>query len=569
MQASNLATVPEAVKQPPRGRRTLVGLLVVAVVAAISAHRAHTWMPVVGLAVPEVGAVPRAERRAAPAPDVARRVLVVLGLGLGDADPGPPRAWPEGITAQPILVSGPADASLAEAAFLSGFDPSTYLPASPVAPPVSPAPTLVDSTLTGPVELHFAGLDSWLEGRRFRLGSRERGLADLPPEEALARLGGRLARTFRPPPRELWLVALRGEGAPPHDALRGALRGFLNGGARAQSLAFYLPMPGGRAGGTRFQARGLMVGLQPPREDPPELELEELAPTLALALGFPEPAGAKGAPRLDLVAARDPRGAYACLAATLPAAAKARPGVLDVAARLAAASASYRAERPRAAMSQLLEARRALATAERTRRQALWRDQQGSRAQRAQETYPLMVTALASSALGLGLGWGTGAAPGALLGLALQATVLAGLEPAVAARGQRAWEVLSVSRSRPLALGLVLASLGVVPLLVLAVLGRAGRGAGAAAYLVMAGPWLLALAGAGQVWGGGVPPFLADPLPLVVTATLAGTVSLLPLPFLLAELPLRVLTAVGAAPGPATPQPGAEDSEREDARPSP
>jgi hypothetical protein len=145
-------------------------------------------------------------------------------------------------------------------------------------------------------------------------------------QETISRVRRRVAwEPVRPGGRELWLVELFGDplgdsSSPWPEDTRELIRAFLARGDSGRSMVLVLNRPRAPQGLSRGEAFGVVAGFMAPGQPTAELELEDVAPSLAALLGVPVPDGAQGIPRLDLMAPRDLAGAYVALQRGMPAA---------------------------------------------------------------------------------------------------------------------------------------------------------------------------------------------------------------------------------------------------------
>lgn len=527
-------------------------------------------------------------RLAAHPPDGARRVLVLLLRG----EAGVPAAvsdlaLPPWAAARPLRVEGPASPRMAWFALTRGFDPVRGAPLGPREPTLPDLPGWLEGFVRGGAALHLwvpeeaipaagrgsvagqGGVTGWFPRTMDLL---EPGSGDGTSHElaVLGRLAARAAQpdpwagpAYLPPKPSLWVAWLEPprEGPTPTRALTEALvattEAFLGGGLPGRSMVLILHVPReGPAGTLRRTRRGFMAGPIFPDLSPAELELEEVAPSLAALVGVPEPGGGRGAPRLDLLASRDPRGGVGTLLGGFEEAAD-RVGHLAEAVDgrgiefpdLSMASKLYQAGGFHEARDLLVRERRKLARTLEVRARDRYR---AGRAGRYRVTYTLLALAGVSLLAGFLLGWGRGALAAAGLGFALQAGLLALLRAHNAARLDELWLALCAAPTAYWQAGLATSALAAVPGVVLGAAGRVRPAGGSAAFLLVAAPWVFLLGVHHFQVGPGVPPVPVPTEALLTGYFVSATTTWLGAGFVLVEVVATLRHAV-APRGPAGP----------------
>jgi hypothetical protein len=349
--------------------------------------------------------------------------------------------------------------------------------------------------------------------------------------------------------KELWVVSLIGDGGGWPKRTRKLLDSFLERGDSGRSMVCLLGLPGDTPGKRRSQKRGFLLGNLGQGKPEAELQLEDVAPSLLSAMGFPEPAAATGVPRLDLFLPRDVSGACGVLLFAYDfawerqcALATALGHPLPLRERGFLASERLQEGDPRGAQRDLLEARERLRnTPFRPARQRRrhW-NQQGRRVV-YWRLYAMMLFAGSVLAAGLLLAWRrhslTAALAGTLVGLVVDLILWSWFlrDP------QGYWVFLCKHPSRRLALGTYTAMVTAVPVLGAGLMGWCRRGGGLASYLIQLFPWLMGLSLYFFQHG----PLLADSLArsqdLILGIWICCTILMAPWIFLLAEMGLTVI----------------------------
>ena len=328
------------------------------------------------------------------------------------------------------------------------------------------------------------------------------------------------------------------------------LRDFLERGEEGRSLVLFLGLPEARHRRGRGEGHGFLLGYGADEASPAALELEDVAPSLLVAMGLPEPAGAVGTPHLEVLLPRDPTGSAGALLAAYPEAHRrnlqlmeqlgfpppARSDRLD-------ASALLRKGDPRAARDLLLRERIRLQDGPlRAARAPIEAWARGGRDQAFWALYCMMLLAGLATVLGVLLGMGRGGALGGLLGVGTGVLAVLILGLWIQTDPDRFWVAFCRQPWRRLLLAAHTALAAAAPTLILAIAGRARAGACASAYLVQLGPAVLGLGAMAHLEGPLVFAPLQDGGALLARVWVGGYLLVAPLVFLLGEGLLAVLS---------------------------
>lgn len=267
-----------------------------------------------------------------PRPVGPDRVLLVMGHDLG------PIPWsfaggevPPWAGTRMLKVRGPTDRERARSCWLTGADTSRVRPAGSPRPRVPQLPTLLDRAWDERISIFVYGGETLLGDPKRKIRLREWVLPGAEVEwnvaaETVTRVRRRLDwEQVRPEQRELWMVELFGDPlaetpTPWPEETRDLIRNFLARGDPGRSMALVVDRPVEAPGQAQGEGYAVLAGFMAPGQTPAEIELEDVAPSVAALLGVGTPGGALGIPRLDLMTPRDLAGAYVALQRGFPAA---------------------------------------------------------------------------------------------------------------------------------------------------------------------------------------------------------------------------------------------------------